>query len=90
MNFDRMTGVDRISKWKKAHGPAAQSFALRILSKIRVFTQKILDNTPFHPHFGQYLQGFRVFKKVVIMTCTKSALCAIIEIKLKIMNDEQV
>jgi hypothetical protein len=27
-------------------------------------------------------------KKVVIMTCTKSALCAIIEIKLKIMKDD--
>jgi hypothetical protein len=51
-----------------------------------VLSRNILDTKGPDPRFHQYLQGFRVFKKVVIMTCTKSVLCAIIEIK--IMNED--
>jgi hypothetical protein len=37
----------------------------------------MLDKTARDTRFDQCLQGFRVLKKVVIMTCTKSAFCAI-------------
>jgi hypothetical protein len=33
----------------------------------RAARKNILDNKRFDPHFGQYLQGFRITKKVVIM-----------------------
>jgi len=36
----------------------------------------ILDKTSPDTPFGQCLQGFRVLKKVVTMTCTISAFCA--------------
>jgi hypothetical protein len=51
-------------------------------------SRNILDTKGSDTGFDQYLQGFHVLKKVVIMTCTKSAPCAIIEIKLKIMKDD--
>ena len=37
----------------------------------------ILDNKAPGARFGQCLRGFRVLKKVVIMTCAISAFCAI-------------
>jgi hypothetical protein len=37
----------------------------------------ILDKTPPDTRFCQYLQGFRVLKKGVIMACTNSAFYAI-------------
>jgi hypothetical protein len=40
-------------------------------------SRNILDTKGPDTRFHQYLQGFRVLKKVVIMTCTKSALYAI-------------
>jgi hypothetical protein len=36
----------------------------------------ILDKQATGTRFGQCLQGFRVLKKVVTMTCTISAFCA--------------
>jgi hypothetical protein len=56
-------------------------------SRLRVFALKtgrflgtcqeyILDNKAPDTCFGQCLQGFRVLKKVVTMTCTVSAFCA--------------
>jgi hypothetical protein len=37
----------------------------------------ILDTKTTDTRFGQCLQGYRVFKKVVTMTCTNSAFYAI-------------
>jgi hypothetical protein len=37
----------------------------------------ILDKKAPDTHFGQCLRGFRVLKKVAIMTCTISAFCDI-------------
>jgi hypothetical protein len=52
-------------------------FILLILSKNYILPRNILDTKGPDTRFYQCLQGFRVFKKAVIMTCTKTALCAI-------------
>jgi hypothetical protein len=75
-------GINILSAAARSPFPPANFFVISVFSVVKkalfpdACQEYILDKEAADTRFDQCLQGFRVLKKVVIMTCTKSAFCA--------------